>query len=127
MLYAEFIAGTGCKATEHNYKVYKDLEIMYMNSDISKEQIYEYGKKLVDNSLTAEQIALNAEIDKQISEYKDYIEGILIDIGRYEANLALEYEANWKRWYKERIKDACKEIKEVKTKIRNLKACKYTA
>ena len=50
MLYGEFIEGTGCKDNEHNYKVYCDLEIMCMNSDMSKAEIYEYGKKLVDNS-----------------------------------------------------------------------------
>lgn len=51
MLYSEFIAGTGCKNTSHNFRVYKDLEIMYDNSGITKEQIYEYGKKLVDNDV----------------------------------------------------------------------------
>ena len=56
MMYNEFINGTGCKENDHNYKVYKDLEILYMNSDLTKEQIYEYGKKLVDNSKSEEQI-----------------------------------------------------------------------
>lgn len=51
MLFSEFIAGTGCKATRHNFKVYEDLEVMYDNSRITKEQIYEYGKKLVDNDV----------------------------------------------------------------------------
>ena len=57
MLWCEFIDGTGCKISEHNYQVYKDLEIMYINSDMTKNQVYEYGKKLVDNSKTPEQIA----------------------------------------------------------------------
>ena len=51
MLFSEFIEGTGCKDNMHNFKVYKDLEVMYMNSDISKEYIFEYGKKLVDNDV----------------------------------------------------------------------------
>lgn len=51
MLFSEFIEGTGCKATRHNFKVYEDLEVMYNNSCITKEQIYEYGKKLVDNDV----------------------------------------------------------------------------
>lgn len=51
MLYSEFIAGTDCKDNTHNFNVYKRLEVMYMNSDITKEEIFEYGKKLVDNDV----------------------------------------------------------------------------
>ena len=84
MLYQEFIEGTGCKDNAHNYKVYRDLEIMYMNSDISKAEIYEYGKKLVDNSKSAEQIALEEEINEQISVIKEDIES----------------DKRWMRYYK---------------------------
>ena len=51
MLYSEFIEGTGCQDNHHNFKVFQDLEVLYMNSDISKEHIYEYGKKLVRNDI----------------------------------------------------------------------------
>lgn len=51
MLYSEFVEGTGCKENMHNFKVYEDLEVMYDNSNLTKEQIYEYGKKLVDNDI----------------------------------------------------------------------------
>lgn len=51
MLYSEFIEGTGCKASMHNFKVFQNLEVMYNNSNLTKEQIYEYGKKLVDNNI----------------------------------------------------------------------------
>lgn len=51
MLFSEFIEGTGCKGTRHNFKVYQDLQVMYINTDLTKEQIYEYGKKLVDNNI----------------------------------------------------------------------------
>ena len=81
MLYNEFIEGTGCKDNEYNYKIYKDLEVMYMNSDLSKAQIYEYGKKLVDNSKSEKQLRFEAQIKEQIEEhkaeiarYKSYIE-----------------------------------------------------
>ena len=80
MLYEEFVRGTGCRENEHNYEVYKNLEIMYMNSDLSKEQIYEYGKKLVDNSLSKEQLEWNEEVNARIAElkaemasYKEYV------------------------------------------------------
>lgn len=70
MLYNEFIEGTGCKDNDHNYKVYKDLEVMYMNSDISKAQIYEYGKKLVDNSKSEAELKVEAEVKAKIEEHK---------------------------------------------------------
>lgn len=73
MLYSEFIEGTGCKDNDYNYKVYKDLEVMYMNSDISKAQIYEYGKKLVDNSKSEAELKVEAEIKVEIEEHKDQI------------------------------------------------------
>ena len=70
MLYNEFIEGTGCRDNDHNYKVYKDLEVMYMNSDMSKTQIYEYGKKLVDNSKSEKQLQFEAQIKEQIEKHK---------------------------------------------------------
>ena len=73
MLYSEFIQGTGCKDNENNYKVYKDLEIMYMNSNMSKQDVYEYGKKLVDNSKTEKELQIEAEIKEQIAGYKAMI------------------------------------------------------
>ena len=74
MLYSEFIENTGCKASEYNYQVYKNLEVMYMNSDISKEVIYEYGKKLVDNSKSQAVIEFEESITKKIEEKKKLIE-----------------------------------------------------
>lgn len=80
MTYNEFITGTECKDNDYNYKVFKDLEILYMNSDLSKSNIYEYGKKLVDNSKTEQEIEfekfVKAEISehrKQIRKYKEYV------------------------------------------------------
>lgn len=81
MMYSEFVAGTGCKDNEHNYQVFRNLEIMYMNSDMSKAEIYEYGKKLVDNSKSEVEIEVerkvNAEIEEhkaEIAKYKGWIE-----------------------------------------------------
>lgn len=73
MLYNEFLEGTGCRDNECNYQVYKDLEIMYMNSNISKARIYEYGKKLVDNSKSMKEIELEARIKKEIESLKSEI------------------------------------------------------
>lgn len=74
MMYSEFVEGTGCKQNEHNYKVFIDLEVMYMNSDLTKEQIYEYGKKLVDNSKSEAELQFEADIKEKIAEIKKDIE-----------------------------------------------------
>ncbi len=81
MLYSEFIEGTGCKANAHNHQVYTELEIIYMNTDCTKEHIYEMGKKLVDNSKSEKELELEARVNAEIEEhkaeiarFKDYIE-----------------------------------------------------
>lgn len=74
MMFSEFQQGTGCRDNEYNHKVYRDLEVMYMNSDyITKEQIYEYGRKLVDNSDTPEQVELKKRIAEEIKECDESI------------------------------------------------------
>ena len=114
MLYDEFIEGTGCRVTDYNYKVYKDLEVMYMNSNLSKQEIYEYGKKLVDNSLTEKQKQWNADIDAEVNCLK----------------MQLEDRKNDLKWYTDKtlkpsIKWAKNDINRIRNKIRNLKTCKY--
>lgn len=70
MLYGEFIEGTGCKDNAHNYQVYKELEVIYMNTDCSKAHIYEMGKKLVDNSKSESELKVEAEVNAEIEEHK---------------------------------------------------------
>ena len=125
MLYDEFLTGTGCRDNAKNFEVYKDLEILYMNSDISKEKIYEYGKKLVDNSLSEEQVEWNKNIDKQIAELKEALGYWKDDITRYEENLEVEYDAEWKAYWKRELKYAKGQAKSIRWNIRQLKDCKY--
>ena len=73
MLYSELVAGTGCRETDHNYQVYKELEIIYMNTDCTKEHIYEMGRKLVDNSKTEAELKIEAEIKEEIEAHKEEI------------------------------------------------------
>ena len=73
-MYNEFVNGTGCKENDHNYGVYKNLEILYMNSDMSKEEIYEYGKKLVDNSKSQAEIEAENDIKAEIATLKEELE-----------------------------------------------------
>ena len=121
MLYSEFIEGTGCKDNEHNYKVYKDLEIMYMNSDMSKAEIYEYGKKLVDNSKSPEQIALENKINAEIDEYKEVIEFHKKEVEVYKNCLENETEKDWIKTWKSSLKYHRDEIKRLRSKINELK------
>ena len=128
MLYDEFLTGTGCKDNAHNYKVYKDLEVMYMNSeDITKEKVYEYGRKLVDNSLTESQLAWNAEIDEQIAKLQVNISTWKEDLERYKGNL------EWSKlhgyddigFWKREIKFIKAQVKDSRNSIKSLLSCKY--
>lgn len=121
MLYSEFVAGTGCKETEHNYNVYKDLEIMYMNSDMSKQEIYEYGKKLVDNSKTEKELAFEADIKEQIAQLKEAISFDKRDISVWEGCLQTEVDPYWIKIWKDNIKATKKNIRRLRTEIKELK------
>ena len=125
MLYNEFIEGTGCKDNEKNYKVYKDLEIMYMNSDMSKADIYEYGKRLVDNSKSEKELQLEAQIKGEIAEHKAEIAKYKEWIGQNE-----ELAGYWKEYgrkdmvafYRNPIKSWKQEIRHHKNQINALKS-----
>lgn len=130
MLYDEFLVGTGCKDNKDNFQIYKDLEILYMNSELTKEKIYEYGKKLVNNALTDEQKEFNVGIDKEICDTKVLLTTAEADLARYNSNLnyytAMGYadEESIKFWKKE-IRLARKQIREYKELIKDLKNFKY--
>lgn len=121
MLYSEFVKGTGCKETEYNYEVYKDLEIMYMNSNMSKEKIYEYGKKLVDNSKTEKEIALEEEVKGKIKARKECIKENNKDIKAWKTMLEVEEDHYWIENWKYHIKVTKQANKRLRTEIRELK------
>ena len=121
MMYSEFVEGTGCRDNEYNHKVYRDLEIMYMNSDMSKEEIYEYGKKLVDNSKSEEQIMFEKRINEQIEEYKTVIKQNKEDIKMYEMVLKTEDDPTWMKEWKMRIKYRKDVNREYRLRIKWLK------
>ena len=121
MLYNEFINGTGCKDNEHNHKVYKDLEIMYMNSDMSKEEIYEYGKKLVDNSKSEEQLRLEKEIKAEIAECRETIKWNRSQIQMYEDFIKMNPKDDWTESWKSSIKGYKQFNKELRARVRGLK------
>lgn len=112
MMYNEFLNGTNCKDNEYNYKVFENLEVMYMNTNMSKEEIYEYGKKLVDNSKSQAEIELENKWKKQIENYKELIEMEKRDLEYRKImgdNLMVAF--------------CKKQIKEYKNRINEIKCC----
>lgn len=119
MLYDEFIQGTGCKQNDHNYKVYKDLEILYMNSDLSKAEIYEYGKKLVDNSKSPEVIEIENKWKAEIAQLKEQLKEFQAEAKRYMEFYKEDKDTYWKgqaNWQKELARTT-------RNKINTLKWC----
>lgn len=121
MLYSEFIKGTECRDNKHNYKVYKDLEIMYMNSNMSKQEIYEYGKKLVDNSKSEDQKRLEEVVNEDIQAYKEAIKQNRECIRANELMLQVEDDPSWCKEWKRRIKELKEENKLFRAKVKTLK------
>lgn len=121
MMYSEFAKAVGCRDNEHNHKVFNDLEVMYMNSDLTKEEIYEYGRKLVDNSKSPEQIRLKEEVEAEISICKRDLE---YWIREYKRNVELaknEDDEYWKMSFKASARNDKNEIKSLKNRIQALK------
>lgn len=126
MLYSEFVEGTGCRENDHNFQVYKNLEIMYMNSDLPKSVIYEYGKKLVDNSKTPEEIKFEEERKAEIKSLKIEIEYHKSEYERYKTLLSYEQERStpdpeWIKHCKHMMKCEKRWIAERKDKIQLIK------
>ena len=121
MMYSEFLKGTGCRENENNYKVFERLEILYMNSDMTKEEIYEYGKKLVDNSKTELEVAKEKAVKDEINKIKDgirYAKGL---IAEYQNFLTIETDINWIKEWKRLIKVNRDCIKIYNLRIKELK------
>lgn len=124
MLYSEFVEGTGCRKTDHNYQVYKELEIIYMNTDCTKEHIYEMGRKLVDNSKTDAELKLEAEIEEEIEAHKYEITKCNAWIKQNEELLRCWKERMDKEmiaYYRNPIKGWKKEIRDHRNQIDALK------
>lgn len=133
MLYSEFIDNVKCKDTEYNYKVYKQLESLYMDNDtITKDAVYNAGKLLVDNSETETEKKLRKEIESNITLYKGYIKDDSETIERLKAlierdteyinaGIGDETEKNNIIWWKKEIKKYNHNIKLWKNQIKLLK------
>ena len=124
MMYSEFAEAVGCRDNDHNHKVFRDLEIMYMNSDMSKAEIYEYGKKLVDNSKTEKELALEAEVKEEIEKIKAEIESDKHWVSYYKDQKEYNKSVDDKFWTNENRrmeKYYREEIKKLRNRISALK------
>ena len=121
MMFTEFQQGTGCKDNEYNRKVFAELEVLYMNSDSTKEHIYEIGKKLIDNSKSKEELLLEMEIKGQIEELKEAVKAYREEIKRYREFLETETEKKWRDTWKYEIKWRKENLQECRRKITALK------
>ena len=121
MMYSEFVQGTGCKLTEHNYKVFLDLEAMYMHTALTKEEIYEYGKKLVDNSKTEAELELEAEIKADIETAKAEAKRYTDNAKLYDQWAKEENDEFWKKDWKRQAKLSRDWAKAERNKIKELK------
>ena len=117
MLYDEFLQGTGCRQTTKNYEVYKELENIYMQGDLSKEEIYAIGKMRVDNSLTEDEQEEIKTLECGLNEYMERMEYIknYTYYGTYK-----EIQEQHKQHVIE-IQDLSREIKIVKEQIKSIK------
>ena len=119
MLYSEFIDGTQCKDNPHNYEVYKRLELIYMNDDtVSKADIYEYGKKLVDNSPSEKEVAFRENIKAEIELHKRELQSYKDNEKTYKERL--EYDKSDTFW-KNQLSYVRKMIKRERQEISKLK------
>ena len=131
MMYSEFVKNTGCKKTDKNYKLFKRLELIYSNDeDITKEEIYDMGRKLMDNSLSEKQEQWNAEMKAQIEEKNEELEYQKTDLARDKDMLEFEKMSEDRDdWYIAQLKKSIQykkdRIKELRNDIKNLKDCMY--
>ena len=125
MMYSEFVSGTGCNDNAHNYKVFKNLEVMYMNSDMSKQEVYEYGKKLVDNSKSEEILKLEAELKAKIAESKERIVDCKREIAYRESMIQIWLEDDNEEMAKSDKNYIAYLKNEIKSERRKIAGCKW--
>ena len=98
---------------------------MYMNTEMTKEEIYEYGKKLVDNSKTAEEIELENKINFEIGLVEVRLNKVRESIKYYADRAVTELEFFGKTDYWKATNNIIKQYKaersELNSQLRMLK------
>lgn len=115
MLYSEFLEGTKARDNEHNYRVYKSIEAIYMDSDtMTKQDVYKAAAHLIDNTPSAETLELiemaKAEIETAQAEISHYMERI----ETMKAFIEIETDAAQRGLWKDSIKEYRKQIQRKK-------------
>ena len=120
MLYNEFLEGTGGHDNAHNYKLYKRLEIIYMTDDsISKSEIYDMGRKLIDNTPSKETQELIARLKGEIAERKDWIRSLKASID-FQLSMMEDETPDMIKERKRTIRNLKEQIKQERIQIKGL-------
>lgn len=126
MMYNEFINGTGCRDTEHNYEVYKRVESLYtFDEAMTKDEAYAIGRLWVNNDLTPAEVEFNAKMDAEIEWSRERIATLKADAENYQEQASYSTPA-WRAYYKELAKGCRAEIRRERENIREYKACKIS-
>lgn len=121
MLYSEFIENVKCRDNEYNYKVYKTLENLYMiNDKLTKTDIYETAKTLVNNDKSQKQVEFENDINARINVYNKDIKYFTDRIDMLKSFFEISTDEQ-NKIYREDIKRYKTEIKKCKIEIKKLK------
>lgn len=98
LLFRDFVEDLGWEETDHNYQLYKWLELLYMNDNMTnRESIYELGKKLITSDDTEAAMIYKEYIQNQIARQKSQIDDFKIEIEYTERTLPIGNN-NRSRW-----------------------------
>jgi len=98
LLFRDFVEDLGWEGTDHNYKLYKWLELLYMNDNMTnRESIYELGKKLITSDDAEAAMIYKKYIQNQIARYESQIDEFKKEIEYTERTLPID-DNNRSRW-----------------------------
>ena len=122
MLYSEFIQGTGAKDTEYNYRVYKNLEALYMTNDsMTKADVYKAAAALIDNSETPAEKEIRERLENDIATATEAIAAYNLDIDMYNHYIEIETDAAMRKFWRGAIKGRRELIKAERAQISRAK------
>lgn len=92
-----------------------------MNTDCSKDHIYEMGAKLAYNCKTQEQIEFESKIRAEIEELRDYVRYYRAEAERYAQLIKIEEDPMWRDHWKKDRRNALEQARQCKSRIDELK------
>jgi len=122
MMYSEFVENTGCRDNDYNREVFRKLEIVYMNDEsMSKAEVYEWGKKLVNNDLTDEQKEWNQDRKTEIKFLTMSAEEWKERLVNYRDYARSSVTSEDRKYWNEEVKYCQDKIKIIRVEIRHQK------